>query len=267
MTAERGTWMPALRWATIALALVACLGLPSSAAAREQKVDKKTASQFKLAQQLYDAGRLAEALTAVDRSLEETSRYAPARLLRGMILYRRGAMEEALAEFTKAVDIDKEYTDARIYKGSALANLKRPDDAMKEFQIALKDLKYPWPERVHGNIGMLKRERGDLAGAVESLQTAVKMNPSYGRGYFELGVTYDAMNRPADALRAYQDALVSEESRPELHLRLGLALIKAGSEPKAREHLQKVLNLSPDGPEATQARDAIARLNGAQKPS
>lgn len=268
MTAERGSHvMPARRRAGIALALALCLGLPMSAVAREQKVDKKAASQFKLAQQLYEGGRLAEALSAVDRALEEQSRYAQARLLRGMILYRRGAMDEALAEFGKALDLDKAYTDARIYKGSALANLKRPADAMKEFEIALKDMKYPWPERIHGNIGMLKREQGDLRGAEESLRNSVKLNPSYGKGYYELGITYDAMGRPADALRAYQDALVSEGSRPDLHLRLGLALIRAGSEPKAREHLQKVLTLSPEGPEASQARDAIARLNEAPKPS
>jgi Tfp pilus assembly protein PilF len=266
MTRERGSRaLRGRRRAAIALALILCL--PAAALAREQQMDKKASSQFKLAQSMYDAGRLAEALSAVDRALEEESRYPQARLLRGMILYRRGAMEEALTEFDKAISIDKQYTDARIYRGSALANLKRPDDAMKEYEIALKDMKYPWPERVHGNIGMLKREQGDLRGAEESLRNAVKMNPSYGKGYYELGVTYDAMGRPADALRAYQDALVSEERRPDLQLRLGMALIRAGSEVKAREHLQKVLTLSPDGPEATKAREEIARLNGAPKPS
>ncbi len=226
--------------------------------------DKKATSHMRLAQNLFDAGRLGEALSTVDKALDEDRKYVQAHLLRGMILYRMGQMQEALKEFDRTLSLDKGYTDARIYQGSVLANLKRNEEAMKAFDEALTDLTYPWPERIHVNIGMLYREMGQPDKALESLKKAVNLNPSYARGYYELGVTYESMGRSNDALRAYQDALVGMEESPDLNLRLGLALLRSGKPGKAREHLEKVIKLSPDGPEAAQARDEIKKI---QNPS
>jgi Tfp pilus assembly protein PilF len=204
---------------------------------------------------------------AVDKALKEEPKYAQAHLLRGMILDRRGSTEEALAEFDRALDLDRKYTDARLYRGAALARMERREEAMKEFEIALKDHSYPYPEKVYTNIGWLKRMESDYNGAIESLDAAIKLNPSHARATIELGLTYDALGKDADALRAYQDALVGMDGSPDLHLRLGLAMIKSGSQAKARQHLEKVLSLSPDGPQAEEARGAIATLSGSHKPS
>jgi len=258
------TTIPGGRILTRGAVLALMLLLAIAPAAAGNQPDKKATSHMRLAQNLYDAGRLGEALSTVDKALDEDRKYKEAHLLRGMILYRMGQMEEALKEFDRTLDLDKGYTDARIYQGSVLANLKRNDDAMKAFQEALTDLTYPWPERVHVNIGMLYRKMGQPDKAIESLRKAVNLNPSYARGYYELGVTYETMGRSDDALRAYQDALVGMEESPDLNLRLGLALLKSGKPGKAREHLEKVIKLSPDGPEAAQARDEIKKI---QNPS
>ncbi|HKY32304.1 MAG TPA: tetratricopeptide repeat protein [Candidatus Polarisedimenticolia bacterium] len=237
------------------------------AQAASAKVDKKVTSQLKLAHNLYEARRLAEALGTVDKIIDEEPRYAQARLLRGMVYYEMGKMPEALREFDKTLDLEKGYTDARIYRGSVLMNLDRTEEALGEFEKALQDLTYPWPERIHGNIGMLRRRMGQPDAAIASLQKAVRANPSYAKGYFELGVTYESLGRHVEALKAYQDALVGMDAVPQLHLKLGLALLKAGSSPKARLHFERVLQLSPDGPEASQARDHIARMDKPSSPS
>ncbi len=251
------------RFAVIVTALVVCVATSLAAA----ELSKVAVSQFKLGWSYYESGRLPEAMGAVDKALKEEPKYAQAHLLRGMILDRRGATEDALAEFDRALDLDKKYTDARLYRGAALARLERREDAMKEFEIALKDQSYAYPEKVHTNIGWLKRMESDYHGAIESLEAAIKINPSHARAYFELGVTYDALGKDAEALRAYQDALVGMDGSPDLHLKLGLAMIKSGSHAKARQHLEKVLALSPEGPQAEEARGAIATLSGPHKPS
>ncbi|HET9481035.1 MAG TPA: tetratricopeptide repeat protein, partial [Candidatus Polarisedimenticolia bacterium] len=211
-------------------------------------VSKKAASQLKLAQTYFDAGRLAEALGTVDKALAEESRYSQAHLLRGMILHALGKMDEALKEFDRTLSLDRKYTDARIYRGSALANLKRYDEAMTEFRKAQEDLSYPWPERILVNIGMLHREQGRSDEAIENLRRAVALNPSHAKGYYELGVTYEKQGRDTDAVRAYQDALVGMDNSPDLHLKLGMALKRVGNGAKAREHFERVTALAPDGP-------------------
>ncbi|MGH9867552.1 MAG: tetratricopeptide repeat protein [Candidatus Polarisedimenticolia bacterium] len=257
-------WMRAGRGAALALAVLT-YGAASGLEARD--LDKKAVSQFKLAYSYYEGGRLPEALTAVDKALKDEPKYAQAHLLRGMILDMRGATDQALAEFEKTLSLDKKYTDARLYRGSALARMDRKDEAMKEFETALKDLSYPYPEKVHTNIGWLKRMEGDLTGALQSLQEAVRLNSSHARAYYELGLTYDTMGKEPEALRAYQDALVGMDGSPDLHLKLGLAMMKTGSPTKARQHLEKVLKISPDGPQAEEARQAINRLKPQPSPS
>jgi len=238
------------------------LGIAGGAALAEekQKPEKRAASHLKLAQKLYESGRYAEALGAVEKSIKEHSRYAPSHQLRGQILFAMDAMEEALKEFEKTLSLERTYTEARNWKGWALVQLKRNDEAMREYEAALTDLTYPTPEKIHLNIGMLHRLEGRNPAAIESLTKAVRVNPSYGRGYYELGVTYEKMGKSQEALRAYQDALVGMDNSADLNLRLGLALVQSGNTPRARQHFEKVIKLAPDGPEAAQARDQIKKL-------
>lgn len=255
---DRGEW-PGVLPATAAALLVLSV-CPAAPVHAGRKDEKRAAAQLKVAHTLYQAGRLREALGTVDRLVEEEPRSVPAHLLRGMILYNMDQQVGALAEFDRTLDLDPRHTDARIYRGSALANLRRNDEAMAEYEKALLDLTYPQPERIHVNIGMLHRVMGNAEQAIASLRKAVAMNGSYAPAYYELGVTYEGLGRNAEALRAYQDALVGMEDRAELHLRLGKAHLAAGDVLKAKEHFEKVTRLAPNGPEAAQARDQIAAI-------
>ena len=131
---------------------------------------------------------------------------------------------------------------------------------MSEYNKALEDLTFPTPEVIYLNIGKLYRLKGNNDEALANLKKSVTMNTSFAAGYYELGKTYEKLGKDSDALKAYQDALVGMDENPDLNLRLGLALAKAGNGTKAKVHLEKVIKLAPDGPEATQARDAIRKL-------
>ncbi len=239
------------------------LGPWTPAAADAGRSDRRAASQFKIAHSLFEAGRLGEALSTVGRALEHDSRYVPAHLLRGMILFNMGEMEKALAAFDRTLALDRTNTEARNWRGFALVQLERFDDALEEYQSALEDLTYPTPERIHLNVGMLHRLRGNAEAAVQSLEKAVAINPSYARGHYELGVTYESRGMQKEALRAFQDARIGLDDDPGLNLKLGFALLKSGDPLKAREHFEKVLKIAPrDSTEAVQARDQIAALDG-----
>ncbi|HEY3174379.1 MAG TPA: tetratricopeptide repeat protein [Candidatus Polarisedimenticolia bacterium] len=247
--------------ASAAALLLAALPL---LAAEESKSDKKAASQLKVAQSFYDTGRYGEALGAVEQMLKEDRRYVPARRLRGQILVSMDALDEALEEFDRTLKLEPGYTEVRNWKGYTLVHLGRYDEAMREFQKALEDRTFPSPEVIHLNIGKLHRLQGRTDAAIASMKKAVELNPSFARGYFELGMTYEQLGRNEESLKSYTDALVGMEESPDLNLRLGIALLRTGNAPKAREHFEKVIRLAPDGPEATRARDEIRKL---QSPS
>ena len=259
--------MRLLRSALSATVLVLVFGAAPVVHGAEAQANRKAASKLKLASSLFEAGRLGEALSTIEKAIDEDPKYAPAHLLKGMILFKLGTMEDSLKAFERTLDLQKGYTDARIWKATVLVQLERYDDAMREYETSLKDLTYPTPERIHCNIGMLYRLRGDTDAAIKSLLTAVNLNRSYARGYYELGVTYEQIGKNDEALRAYQDARVGMNDDPALNLRLALALLRSGDGSKAKEHFEKVIKLQPNGPEAAQARDQLDQLQKKQPAS
>ncbi len=124
------------------------------------------------------------------------------------------------------LSIDKDYTEGRNWRAFALVQLGRYDEAMAEYDRALKDLTYTTPEKIHANKGMLFRLMKRNDEAIASLEESVRLNPSYVKGFYELGVTY-SLN---------------------------------GDQEKARKYFENVIKLAPEAPEARMARDRLDRM-------
>lgn len=261
-TLGRSRYRPLLG-VSIIMMLLATAALPLPAA-EKQSPEKRAASHLKLAQNLYMAGRYGEALGTVENALKENPKLIQAHQLRGQVLVSMDLLDEAIKEFDRTLQLEPGYTDARNWKGYALVQLSRYDEAMKEYDKALEDKTFASPEVIHLNIGKLHRLKGENDAAIASMKKAVELNPSFARGYFELGMTYEQMGRNEDSLKSYTDALVGMEQSPDLNLRLGMALMKKGDNAQAKERFEKVIRLAPDGPEAAKAREQIGRI---QKPS
>ncbi|HET6373710.1 MAG TPA: tetratricopeptide repeat protein [Candidatus Polarisedimenticolia bacterium] len=242
---------------TVVTLAAATASTPTTARGNDKPV-KRASSHLKLAHTLYEAGRLGEALGAVTEAISADPKYVQAHQLRGMILFNMDQMQDAKKEFEKTLSLDQNYTDARIYLGTTLVHLNNGEEALRAYQKALEDLTYPWPERIHFNIGLLHQREGRTDDAIASFKKSISLNPSYAPGYYELGKIHEGMGRTQEAIRSYTDALVGLDSSADLHLRLGLALMKAGDATKAKEHFEKVIQLAPgESREAVEARDQI----------
>jgi len=68
-------------------------------------------------------------------------------------------------------------------------------------------LKSPTNGRGLMNYGVSRMEKGDYVTAIDNFERAAKYTPNYSLVYVNLGVAYGAMNRPADAERAFQAAI------------------------------------------------------------
>ena len=195
-------------------------------AAAKKDPTKKQSSKVKLAQNYYLNNRLAEALSTLDEVLKEDSKYLEARQLRGQVLFGLDAIDDALVEFDRVLALDKGYTEGRNWRAFALVQLGRYDEAMTEYERALKDLTYPTPEKIHANKGMLYRLMKRNDEAIASLEESVRLNPSYVKGFYELGVTWAA----------------------------------SGDMEKARKQFENVIKMAPNAPEARMARDRLDRM-------
>ncbi len=202
----------------------------SEAGRRGKEPRKKDTARLKLAQTYYLNSRLPEALATVEEVLKDRPKYLEAHQLRGQILFGMDAVEEALAEFNRTLKIDDAYTEARNWRAFALVQLGRYDEAMTEYDRALEDLTYQTPEKIHTNRAMLLRLMDRHEEAIAGFEEAVRINPSYTRGFYELGITHGRM----------------------------------GNKARAIEYFEIVIKMSPDAPEAGLARDQIERI---QSPS
>jgi Tfp pilus assembly protein PilF len=208
--------------------LLVMLAMASPAAAKKEPT-KQQSAKVKLAQNYYLNNRLAEALSTVDDVLKQDPKYIEARQLRGQILFGLDAVDDALGEFDRVLELDKGYTEGRNWRAFALVQLGRYEEAMTEYDIALKDLTYPTPEKIHGNKGMLYRLMKQNDKAIASLEESIRLNPSYVKGFYELGVTWSL----------------------------------SGDQEKARRHFENVIKMAPDAPEARMARERLDRMAAA----
>ena len=152
-----------------------------------------------------------------------------ARYALGHILVYQGKLPQAEAEFREAVKIDENYSEAHTYLGEVLAYQDRWKEAIGEFRLALNNPLYSTPDLARYQLGRALAHEGDYQGAMEALEDALAVNPP---------------NVPPAMLQ----------------LELGKVYYKLGFERRAKEALTKVTTLEKTGPNASAAKEILARL-------
>jgi tetratricopeptide (TPR) repeat protein len=135
-------------------------------------------------------------------------------LERGERALRRGALAEAEACFAEALaTAATDAARALAHNKRALVAIARGDRAAAQAAVdeALATYAACVPAMV--NAGNLLLEAGDLAGAIERLETAVKLDPDYPEAHHNLGVAYKRAGRRSDAVRELRRATGLERRR------------------------------------------------------
>lgn len=97
--------------------------------------------------------------------------------------------------------------------------------------------------------GLVHLKSGELAEASEHFQRAIKLQPKFADAYENLGATFNALNRPQEALDVLQRALLMR-SNAETYCHLALAKRKLHQFSAAVEDYQQALALEPKLAEA-----------------
>jgi tetratricopeptide (TPR) repeat protein len=75
-------------------------------------------------------------------------------------------------------------------------------------------------------LGLLKYNEKDYAGAIAALEKATQMTPDYANAKYFLGLSYEAVGRHADAITQFEDIKVTNPDSAEVDAIL--ANLKAG---------------------------------------
>ena len=163
------------------------------------------AEQIQAIMNLYNQGRLQQALFEVNKMLE--------RFPNSFILCNiAGASNAGLMQFDAAIDFFKRSLkvnpgNAEAYNniGNVLNSKGNPDAALDYFKKALK-IK-PKFAAVYNNIGNALNAKGDTDAAIGSYKKALKIKPDYAEAYYNKGIALKDKGEQKAAIDSYKRAI------------------------------------------------------------
>ena len=99
--------------------------------------------------------------------------------------------------------------------------------------------------------------RGKLEEALSAAQRSVEIRPTYAIGHFNLANTFWKANRPAEALREYDEATRLKSDFAQAWNNAGVLLVELGEYDQAEQRFRRALAADPN---YTDARDNLRRL-------
>lgn len=214
-------------------------------------------------QTLYDAyiemGEAAKAQEALDRlsSLEGGGADAAVRIFnQGAEAIRVGDVDTALERFEKAAELDPELAPAH----AALAGLYLDrGDNEKSVQAAETALSLdPDMSNVQRYRYEAYRRMGQEEKAKEVFAELAEADPQgLAQTLYENGREAFNAGNTAVAQTAFEQALQADPNYARAHYMLGLVYVNQGDGAKAKQHLEKFIELAPDDPEVATARQMI----------
>ena len=244
----------------VALTLVVLVaGGPIQAKKKPKKSEVSLSDQLQLAQSLMDAGRVGDSLAIANETLKAHPDNAQVHALKGKLTFQAGKYAEAEAAFRKALELDPYMTDAHNYLGVTLNELGRYGEAEAAYKRALEDAAYPTPENVYLNLGILYATQKRDDEAIVALRRAVEINPRFYKGHFELAAVLDRQGNVEEAAREYEVASPAYRTVGDFYYRLGFAYFRLGHVERARDSLNRAIQVAPGSPSAAQA-DELLRM-------
>lgn len=232
---------------------------PASPTMGDESQDRARARiHTELAAGYYDIGNMGVALEEAKEAMRSDPNYGPAHNVAALVYAR--LKEDRLADesFQRALRINPNDYDALNNYGSFLCDRKQEREAIKLFLAAIRNPLYSAPDRSYVNAGVCARRSGDLAGAEEYFQQALKLRPFEPQALYQLAEMSFDRGDLAGA-KAYLSRLtqVSESSAQVLWLGVRLAR-RMGDRNLEASYARQLRNRYPNSAEA--------RALGAGKP-
>jgi tetratricopeptide (TPR) repeat protein len=215
-----------------------------------------------LAAQAYGAsGDLAKTEQSLRRAVEIDPRFTPGYAMLAQLYLAQKRLDQARGEFEGMVKRDPQNVQARTMVGVLLEAENKPAEARKWYEetVAITDR----APIVANNLAFMYAESGtNLDQALQLAQTAKQLLPESPDVDDTLGWVYYKKDQAALAVRPLESSVEKNPKNVMYLYHLGLAYAKAGNPVKARDMLQRALELDPTFAGADEARRTLDSLRG-----
>ncbi len=196
-------------------------------------------ARVKLAEALFEAGRLEESRALYEKLVQEPAAEPAARFGLGRIAAAEGRHDDAVGELQRATSLFPEWGAAHYALALSLRALGRRDEAQRALEAHARHGPL-WPgvaDRVLESVAALRddaatllrrgqrlAESGDLAGAIATYQAALERDPSLGIAHANLLRLYGRARDWTQAEAHYRAAVAGDADPVEAHYDYGVLL-------------------------------------------
>jgi tetratricopeptide (TPR) repeat protein len=188
-------------------------------------------------------GEVTPALKHLETAIEIDPQGSRGHFSLGRLLEVQGRTDEALAEYFRALELEPNSVEVSLSIAAIQLTRKQPDQALSRLDRVVE----PAPENgearnLRGRAHLVLRHFGQ---AVDDFREAALRLPTRADVYYNLALALEGDRKPADALRAAEQAVRLAPDFPDARMlsqRLALAVTPVGKpRPRPRENQTEVL--------------------------
>jgi Tfp pilus assembly protein PilF len=189
-----------------------------------------------------------EALVAYQQAATLQPKEAEPHLSAGQLLELANKFADAEQEYKQALALDSQSTDAVI----GLANIYMRGRRFPEAEDYLRKLlaEHADSAPVHIQLGRVLAAEGKTDAAIAELQAGIKLSPGDDGAQRDLADLYTTIGKNELAESVYRGLVAVRPNDPELHRRLGQALVRQKRFPEAQQEFITAVKIKPDLGEA-----------------
>jgi tetratricopeptide (TPR) repeat protein len=131
--------------------------------------------------------------------------HAAAHTILGVELFQAGKVPEAIDQYEQALRLKADFIKAHLNLGVALENAGRVPEAIEEYeQVWRLNSDYA---KVHRNLGVALEETIQVHEAIEQYEQALRLKPDDAEAHYNLAAALEHAGRVQDAIGHYEQAL------------------------------------------------------------
>jgi CRISPR-associated protein Csy1 len=167
---------------------------------------------------LHKTGDLSRAISLYQELLEADPSLADVWHLKGMAEHQTGNLAAALASAERAISLGGMKISYLLLQGGVLHDQGDLERAEERLTLAAKSAPDWAPAMI--DLGSVRLDRGNFEGALLAFRAAVAADPKSERGWNNLGVAFQALDKLDDAERSFNYLLTLNPNSAQAHFNL-----------------------------------------------
>jgi tetratricopeptide (TPR) repeat protein len=193
------------------------------------------------------------------KSFESTAPKSVKTSNQGSKLLNTGKYEEAIKKFTEAIEEEQANPVFYYYRAAAFEKTGSIDQALEDYKKSI-ELKPDFVLPI-SRVGIIYAKNEDFEKAAEFYKTAVELGDQDATNHYNYGVCLMNLRSNTEAKAVFEKLLILDKNYSDACYQLGIIYIGLGEVAKAKEFLQKFIDMDPENKHAAIAKEILKSLN------